>query len=110
MIYKTVFAAIAFSLLALSITPEVTAQAAGQSHTVQQGETLFSISRLYDVTVGDLRRWNRLQSDELDPGQELLVGPPRNDDSVVHTVEAGQTLFAVSRLYDVTIAEIQSRS
>lgn len=108
MIYKTVFAAIAFSLLALSITPEVTAQAAGQSHTVQQGETLFSISRLYDVTVGDLRRWNRLQSDELDPGQELLVGPPRNDDSVVHTVEAGQTLFAVSRLYDVTIAEIQS--
>lgn len=108
MIYKTVLAAIAFSLFALSITPDVTAQAAGQSHTVQQGETLFSISRLYDVTVGDLRRWNRLQSDELDPGQELLVGPPRNDDSVVHTVEAGQTLFAVSRLYDVTIAEIQS--
>lgn len=108
MIYKTVLAAITFSLLALLITPDATAQAAGQSHTVQQGETLFSISRLYDVTVGDLRRWNRLQSDELNPGQELFVGPPRNDDSVIHTVESGQTLFAISRLYDVTIAEIQS--
>lgn len=108
MIYKTVLATITFSLLSLSITPEATAQAAGQSHTVQQGETLFSISRLYDVTVGDLRRWNRLQSDDLNPGQELLVGPPRNENSIIHTVQSGQTLFAISRVYDVTIAEIQS--
>lgn len=108
MIYKTVFAAIAFSLLAFLNIPDVMAQAAGQTHTVEQGETLFSISRTYDVTVGDLRRWNRLQSDALSPGQELLVGPPRDDDSVVHRVEAGQTLFAISRLYDVTIPEIQS--
>lgn len=108
MIYKTVVAAITFSAIAFLNIPEVTAQAAGQTHTVQQGETLFSISRTYEVTVGDLRRWNRLQSDALNPGQELLVGPPRNEDSIVHTVESGQTLFAVSRLYDVTIAEIQS--
>lgn len=94
-----------FSLLG---TTEVRAQAAGQTHTVQQGETLFSISRTYDVSVGDLRRWNRLDSDSLSPGQELLVGPPQNDDSIVHTVQQGQTLFAISRQYGVTIAEIQS--
>jgi LysM repeat protein len=108
MVFKTVFAAIALSLLSFLNTPEALAQAAGQTHTVQQGETLFSISRIYEITVGDLRRWNRLQSDALSQGQELLVGPPQNDDSVIHTVEPGQTLFAISRLYDVTIAEIQS--
>jgi|AntRauTorckE6833_2_1112554.scaffolds.fasta_scaffold05389_5 LysM repeat protein len=108
MVYKTVFTAVVLSLLAFLNTPEATAQAAGQAHTVQQGETLFSISRTYDVTVGDLRRWNRLQSDALNQGQELLVGPPRNDSSVIHTVESGQTLFAISRLYEVRIAEIQS--
>jgi LysM repeat protein len=108
MVYRTVFTAIALSLLTFLNTPEAMAQAAGQTHTIQQGETLFSISRMYDITVGDLRRWNRLQSDALNQGQELLVGPPLNDDSVIHTVEPGQTLFAISRLYDVTIAEIQS--
>jgi len=105
---KSVLSALLLFLLSLTFTPGVHAQAAGQTHTVEQGETLFSISRTYDVTVGDIRRWNRLQSDALTPGQELLVGPPLNDDSVIHTVEPEQTLFAISRLYDVTIAEIQS--
>lgn len=105
---KPVITAIIFLFLACLISPNAFAQAAGQTHTVEQGETLFSISRTYDVTVGDLRRWNRLQSDALSPGQEILVGPPRNDDAIIHTVEQGQTLFAISRLYDVTIAEIQS--
>src|SRR6056297_3845390 len=105
---KSVLSALLLFLLSLTFTPGVHAQAAGQTHTVEQGETLFSISRTYDVTVGDLRRWNRLQSDALSPGQEILVGPPRNDDSIIHTVEPGQTLFAISKLYDVTIAEIQS--
>ena len=36
------------------------------------------------------------------------MGPPQDEDSVIHTVESGQTLFAISRLYNVTIAEIQS--
>lgn len=105
---KSVLIAIIFSFLIFFVAPGAQAQAAGQTHLIEQGETLFSISRIYDVTVGDLRRWNRLQSDALSPGQELLVGPPRNDDSVVHTVEPSQTLFAISRLYGVTIAEIQS--
>jgi len=105
---KPVLSALLLFLFSLIATPAANAQAAGQMHTVEQGETLFSISRTYDVTVGDIRRWNRLQSDALSPGQELLVGPPRNDDSVIHTVEPEQTLFAISRLYDVTIAEIQS--
>ncbi len=87
---------------------DLRAQAAGETHEVQPGETLFSISRQYDVTVGDLRRWNDLESDNLSNGQEILVGPPQNDESVLHTVEAGETLFAISRQYGVTIAEIQS--
>lgn len=108
MVTKAVFAIIALFILGSLGTAEVHAQAAGQTHTVQQGETLFSISRMYDVSVGDLRRWNRLSSDSLSQGQELLVGPPQNDDSIIHTVEPRETLFAISRQYGVTIAEIQS--
>ena len=32
------------------------------THTVKSGETLFQISRMYNVAVNDLRKWNQLQS------------------------------------------------
>lgn len=101
--------ALFFSLLLLLCLPSLTnAQESGEKHIVEQGETLFSISREYDVTVGDLRRWNQLQSDELTNGQELLVGPPVREGAEKHRVESGQTLFSISKMYDVTIAEIQA--
>ncbi|MDB4835482.1 LysM peptidoglycan-binding domain-containing protein, partial [Cyclobacteriaceae bacterium] len=40
-------------------------------HVVQPGETLYSLSRKYDVTIGDLLKWNGM---ELQAGQEVVVG------------------------------------
>ncbi len=95
-------------LSVMSIPAATSAQDAGQTHIVEQGETLFSISRTYDVTVGDLRRWNQLEENELNVGQEINVGPPASQNTITHIVESGETLFAISRQYDVTIAELQS--
>lgn len=77
------------------------------THTVQPGETLFSISRMYDVSVNELQTWNSLESNALQPGQKLRVSPPAGSGSVTHVVEAGESLFGISRMYNVTIAEIQ---
>lgn len=46
-----------------------------RSHFVQRGETLYSISRKYNVSVEDLRRWNNLHnnSDGLQPNQRLVI-------------------------------------
>ncbi len=82
-------------------------QSSDQTHTVQAGETLFSISREYDLTVSELREWNNLQTDNLQPGQSLRISPPAGQDRTLHIVEAGESLFGISRMYDVTIAEIQ---
>lgn len=95
-------------LSVMTIPAATSAQEAGQTHVVEQGETLFSISQTYDVTVGDLRRWNQLEENELNVGQEINVGPPVSENTISHTVESGETLFAISRQYDVTIAELQS--
>lgn len=40
-------------------------------HTVQPGESLYSLSRKYNVSVGDLLKWNGM---ELKAGQTLVVG------------------------------------
>lgn len=82
-------------------------QTTDRVHRVEAGETLFSISRTYDIPVGDLRSWNRLESDNLQPGQELRLSPPADDDRITHRVQAGESLFAISRIYNVSIAEIQ---
>ncbi|TVR17611.1 MAG: LysM peptidoglycan-binding domain-containing protein [Balneolaceae bacterium] len=99
---------IIFSGLFTVLTMEsATAQTTEIEHIVRQGETLFSISREYDVTVGELREWNNLQSDDLRPGQVLILRPLNREGSITHRVQAGESLFAISREYGVTIAEIQ---
>lgn len=42
-------------------------------YTVQAGDTLSAIARDYKVTVADLKRWNKLNSDLILIGQSLIV-------------------------------------
>ena len=51
-----------------------TPQKTSQLHTVQKGETLYSISRKYNTSVGALRKLNNLApEDKIFPGNHLLV-------------------------------------
>ena len=43
------------------------------SHVVKSGDTLYSISKRYAVSVNDLKRWNYLYDNNLAIGQELTV-------------------------------------
>jgi LysM repeat protein len=43
-------------------------------HRVAAKQTLFSIARLYQVTTEDLIKWNKLTSNELNIGDDLVVG------------------------------------
>ena len=42
-------------------------------HIVSRGETLYSISRLYGVSVQALRKWNTLSDNRLQAGQKLQI-------------------------------------
>jgi membrane-bound lytic murein transglycosylase D len=43
------------------------------THVVKRGESLWSISEKYNVTVQDLFRWNKLHRSRLKPGRRLKV-------------------------------------
>ncbi|KAB7706624.1 LysM peptidoglycan-binding domain-containing protein [Bacillus aerolatus] len=47
-------------------------EAASASHTVQRGDTLWSIAREYKTTVNQLKQWNNLKSDNIRVGQKLV--------------------------------------
>jgi peptidoglycan DL-endopeptidase LytF len=59
------------------------------NYEVQQGETMYSISKKFNVKVADIMRWNGLSSQSLSLGQVIIVSgapasiskttPPRRD-------------------------------
>lgn len=45
-----------------------------QYHTVKKGETLYRISKQYDISVGQIKSWNNLNSNLITTGSQLMVG------------------------------------
>lgn len=83
-------------------------------HIVQAGETLYGISKMYNVAVMDLVNRNNLNLQEgIKPGQVLklsdtqmiteTVSAPKE---VIHQVMASDTLYSIARKYGVTIKEL----
>ena len=59
------------------------------SHIVQPGETLYSISKKYEVSINDIKRSNDLYSNSIRVGQVLTIG--RNKPEVPQTIEKETT-------------------
>ncbi len=56
--------------------PPTQVQSVKGVHSVEAGETLYSIARQYGVGVEDLKKWNALASTDLKPGQVLFLAQP----------------------------------
>ncbi|MCC7297627.1 MAG: LysM peptidoglycan-binding domain-containing protein [Bacteroidia bacterium] len=79
-------------------------------HTVLSGETLYSISKLYNQPVDSIIKWNNLKSNSLSVGQELVVSPTVTkavNNPKTYTVQAGDTLYSISRRFGISVAEIR---
>jgi len=98
-------------------TPAPTTQG-GFYHTVAQGQTFFSVSKMYDVGIKDIKYWNNLPEDAtLKIDQKLLIKTvgqtlaqqPQNqaDEFVIYTVEAGETMFRVAQKHGVKVDQIK---
>jgi LysM repeat protein len=88
-------------------------------HTILAGQTFFSISRLYQVEVNDLKAANPgVSQDDMKVGYMLRVPRPKIDTQAVashdyadlyrtHRVRRRETLFGISRQYHVDIEMIK---
>ncbi len=87
-------------------------------HIVRQGETLFSISRMYNLKRSDIKATNNLTSDTIRLGQRLVIVPVEpvvgqktqenpSTEAFYHEVEKGETIYGLARKFGVTVKQIK---
>lgn len=103
--------------------------AAAATHTVQKGDTLYRIAQKYKVSIAELKQWNALKSDSIYINQRLETSagakptvqpatPPAAKATTarpvqtaapsvtVYHVQKGDSLYGISKKFNVTVSEL----
>lgn len=95
-------------VVAQPITKDVHNDATAIYHVVLSGETVFGISRQYQIDSDSIREWNQLTGYAIQVNQKLIVGYKKNETKeLLHVVKAGDTVYKISKQYNVTVDEIK---
>ncbi|MCZ4244032.1 muramidase family protein [Pedobacter punctiformis] len=110
---------------------------ASGTHKVKQGETIFTIAQQYGITAYQIRMLNNLPDNTLTIGQVLKmpsninievpnpkekvaevkekavekvkeVAAPSREESFIHTVAQGETIFSIAKKYNLTAYQIRT--
>jgi membrane-bound lytic murein transglycosylase D len=121
--------------LVIPVTPAGAGEALGFARTpvrdqVRRGDTVLSVADDFGVPPDRLRRWNGLKGNNLAVGRRLVIYPPaaggtaapaaprpraeqraaaeaaRQAGHIVHTVQPGDTLYAIAQAYNTTVAAL----
>lgn len=77
-------------------------------HKVQKGETLYSISKKYNVSISDLEQLNPTVKKGLLVHTVLQISSNKEKDiATVHEVIAKETLFGLSKKYNLSIEKLK---
>ncbi|MBQ8438543.1 MAG: LysM peptidoglycan-binding domain-containing protein [Alistipes sp.] len=88
-------------------------------HTVKTGDTLYSLAKTYEVSEELIRQHNANMGSELKIDQTVKIPVPesaqksakaekrRKRDFLTHKVQAGQTLYAIARDYNISVATLR---
>jgi membrane-bound lytic murein transglycosylase D len=97
---------------------EITDKKTKKYHMVNPGETLFSISKKYSVSIGEIRQWNEINDlDVLHVGQKIVI---YHDDTLqasreensepaqykTYVVKKNDTLYSIARINGLSIKEL----
>lgn len=72
-------------------------------HTVQDKETLYSIAKLYGLSVTDLQAANGLKGTTINKGDVLKVPNP-----ATYTVKPKETLYAIATRFGVSVKDLKT--
>ncbi|WP_043932726.1 C40 family peptidase [Bacillus sp. EB01] len=85
---------------------------ASEIYKVKSGDSLWKISKNYNLTISQLKQWNSLSGDTIYVNQSLKVSAPESTtvkaSPATYTVKSGDTLWEISRDYNTTVSKLKS--
>jgi LysM repeat protein len=85
-------------------------------HTIERGQTVSSIAAMYEVSVEEILKLNSMTDDVIKVGATLKIPQKKkpakqavttaDTEYIFHAIEAKETLFGVSKKYNVTGQQI----
>ena len=77
-------------------------------HTIEKGQSLYSISKMYNVTTSDIIRLNPGCDEKIYAGQTIKIptGKESQKGETFHTIQAGETLYKLTTMYNVSAKDI----
>lgn len=85
-------------------------------HTVQKGDTIYSLARRYGLSEDELRQLNGLSSNRIEIGAQLIVSSiDENKDTTAdptegtyYVVQNGDTLSSIAHRFGLTVAQLKA--
>ena len=98
-------------LLFISVSYAVSYAQENQSyflHTIEKGQSLYSISKMYNVTTSDIIRLNPGCDEKIYAGQTIKIpkGKESQKGETFHTIQAGETLYKLTTMYNISAKDI----
>ena len=76
-------------------------------HTVTKGQSLYSISSMYNVPITDIVKLNPGSDERIKVGQTLKIPQTNAENQVIfHTIQPGETLYKLSVKHGVSVERI----
>ena len=79
-------------------------------YDVRRGDSLWTIARKYKVSADEIKRWNNLSDDIIQPGRQLLLKVAESEEPMVETfyqVRNGDSLWTIARMHNISTDEIK---
>ena len=77
------------------------------SYVVKKGDSLYSIAKMYNVSVQSLKEANNLNSDILNVGDVLSIP---NNLITTYTVQKGESLYSIAKKLNVSVESLKKKN
>nr|WP_318509615.1 LysM peptidoglycan-binding domain-containing protein [Bacillus sp. T3] len=80
------------------------------TYTVKKGDTLFSLSKKFHISVNELIKENKLLSEKIYVGQKLFVPTEvhSKETEAVYTVAPGDSLWGIAKRFGVKVEDLKN--